>query len=180
MQQRPQGTMILLVIGMAIILAAGFFLAVSAIQNRESGQTAAELPLTDPSERVLVEGQEVTLNRNPDLTVQLVSPTELLAEQAQTESTEGEQSGEQPAPTETPVPEDTGGEPDPTPGPTATAVPDKVIFIDYTIKDSDTLYSIAERIDTSIALMALHNIAQDNLVLSTPDWNSNWMTKATS
>ena len=167
MQQRSQGTMILLVIGLAIILAAGFFLAVSVIQNREQGQPEAPLVAPDSAERVIVEGQEVTLNRNPDLTVRLVSPTELLAEQAQPESVENEQPAGEVAPTETLVPEDTGGEPEPTPEPTATAVPNKIIFIDYTIKQSDSLYSIAERIDTSISLMALHNIAQDSLVPNT-------------
>ncbi len=162
MQYKAQGRMVLLVIGLAIILAAGFFLAISAIRNRSNG---AEPPA--PGEKVIVEGQEVTLVRNPELTVRLVSPTELLAEQAQPESSENEQPAEQPVPTDTPIPADTGGQPDPPPEPTATAVPDKVILIDYTVKQSDSLYSVADRIDTSIALMALYNIAQDNLVPNT-------------
>ncbi len=162
MQKSAQGTMILLMVGLAIILAAGVFLAISAIQNRSN-------EIVEPvfAEKVIVEGQEITLNRNPDLTVRLVSPTELLAEQAQPESAENEQPAEQPVPTETPVPADTGGQPDPPPEPTATAVPDKVILINYTVKQSDSLYSVADRIDTSIALMALYNIAQDNLVPNT-------------
>lgn len=160
MKQRTQGTMVLLVIGLAIILAAGFFLAISAIQNRADG--AEELPLPAPGEIVIVEGQEVTLVKNQDLAVRLVSPAELLAEQAQPESVENEQPAEQPVATETPVPENTP-EPPP-PEPIATAVPEKVILIDYTIQQSDSLYSIANRTDTSIALMALYNIAQDNLV----------------
>jgi len=156
MQQKATGTMVLLFIGLAIIFAAGVFLAVSALQNRPDGAESAE--------KVTVEGQEVTLKRNPALTVRLVSPTELLAEQAQPEQAQPE---EAPAATDTPAPVETGGQPEPTPVPTATAVPDKVILIDYTVKQSDSLYSIADRIDTSIALMALHNIAQDNLVPNT-------------
>ena len=161
MKQRAQGTMVLLVIGLAIILAAGFFLAISAIQNR----SVASVP--ESAEKVIVEGQEVALKRDPNLTVRLVNPNELLAEQVQAESVENTQPVDQPVPTDTPVPEETGGQPDPPPEPTATAVPDKVILIDYTIKQSDSLYAIADRNDTSIALMALHNIAQDNLVPNT-------------
>ena len=163
MKNKAQGTMVLLVFGLAIILAAGFFLAISAIRSRPDGSEA----LPPPGEVVMVEGQNVTLVRNPDLTVRLVSPTEILAEEAQPEAAENEQPAEQPVPTDTPVPEETGGEPDPTPEPAATAVPEKVILIDYTVQQSDSLYSIAERIDTSIALMSVHNIAQDNLVPNT-------------
>ncbi|KAA3665391.1 MAG: LysM peptidoglycan-binding domain-containing protein [Chloroflexi bacterium] len=163
MKNKAQGTMVLLVIGLAIILAAGFFLAISAIRNRP--ESTEELP--PPGEVVIVEGQEVTLVRNPELTVRLVSPTELLAEQAQPEAVENEQPADQPVPTDTPVPEETGGQPDPTPEPAATAVPEKVILIDYTVQQSDSLYSVAQRTDTSIALMSVHNIAQDNLVPNT-------------
>jgi LysM repeat protein len=56
----------------------------------------------------------------------------------------------------------------PTTAPEVTAVPtatvEKIIRIEYTVQQGDTLYSIAERIDTTIALMAEYDIAQGNIV----------------
>ena len=52
----------------------------------------------------------------------------------------------------------------------ATAVPpaapavEKIIFQNYQVQQGDTLYSISQRIDTSIALMADKGISQANLV----------------
>lgn len=156
MKQRTQWSIMLLMIGLAIILAAGLFLAVSVIRNRPDTQEGAET--------VMVEGQQVSLQRNPNTTVSLVSPTELLVEETQPVVVTDAQP-EEAVPTETPVPQETVNEPPPEP--TATAVPDKIIFIDYTVQKNDTLYSVTQRIDTSIALMARHNIAQDNLVPDT-------------
>jgi len=158
MKQTAQVKIVVVMICLGIILAGGVFLAISAIQNRPDGTEA----LPAPGEKVIVEGQEVTLVRNPELTVRLVSPTELLAEQAQPEAAENEPPADQPVPMDTPVPE-----PPPPPEPTATAVIEKIILIDYTVQQSDSLYSVANRIDTSISLMALYNIAQDNLVPNT-------------
>ena len=43
----------------------------------------------------------------------------------------------------------------------------KVIFIDYLVQNADTLNSIAERIDTSIELMASNGISQASLIPGT-------------
>jgi LysM repeat protein len=146
----------LVLIGLAIILAAGLFLAVSAVQNRSVGEGEAQAG----AETVMVAGQQVTLQRKTENRVRLVDPVELLAEQPQPEAVpEQTQTDNSPA-TETQEPQ--GGQPEQVVAPTA--VPDKVILIDYTVKGDDSLYSIAQRIDTSIALMAQYDIAADNLV----------------
>lgn len=160
MSQRTQPSIVLLMIGMAIILAAGLFLAMSAIQNRPDVPEGVEV--------VNVAGQDVMLRRDPNLIVRLAEPAAPPAEAAPQEGQEAAppaQQEEAPAPTATPVPETTGGEPEPTATPIPpTAVPDAIIFIDYTIQGSDTLYSIARRMDTSIVLMARYGISSDDLV----------------
>ena len=159
MRQGTQWSIMLVLIGLAIILAAGLFLAVSAVQNRPEG------PEQEGAEIVVIEGQEVTLQRNPESTVRLVDPIELLVEQPQTEVvTEQQQTDDSQADTSAST-ESSGGQPEQVVEPTA--VPAKVIVIDYTVKDGDSLYSIAQRIDTSIALMANYDIAADNLVPGT-------------
>lgn len=159
MSQRTQPSIVLLMIGMAIILAAGLFLAMSAIQNRPDVPEGVEV--------VNVAGQEVMLRRDPNLIVRLAEPAAPPAETAPQEAPEEAPPAQQeaPAPSATPVPETTGGEPEPTATPIPpTAVPDSIIFTDYTVQGSDTLYSIAQRMDTSIALMAQYGISADDLV----------------
>lgn len=161
MSQRAQTkpSIILLTIGMAIILAAGLFLAVSAIQNRPDQPEGVEI--------VNVAGQDVTLRRDPQLLVRLaplpVEPAQPEVEPPPEAAVSEEPAAEtQPPPEDTPVPETSGGQPDPTPVP-PTAV-GSVIFIDYVVQPNDTLYSIAQRLDTSIVLMARYNISAASLV----------------
>ena len=89
-------------------------------------------------------------------------------------------------PTPTPVVQivQDGGQPLPTPIPTQPTLPigstptpiptvnvlfpnnvvDPIIFVPYTVTDSDSLYNITRQLVTSIALMAQYGISQDDLV----------------
>ena len=150
--QKTQYPIVITIVIMAVITAVGLFLAWSYILRRP-----------DPPETqfsIIVEGVEVVVNREPDKWMRLVSPP---PDQLQVQP-DGQTTDPEPAPptavvevpAETPVPLP--------PEPTATPVPPSIIFIDYLVQPNDTMFGVALRLDTSIALMAQEGIAQDNLV----------------
>lgn len=151
--QRRQPLIIFLLIGMAIILALGLFLVVLFIQNRPEVPEGTELQI--------VEGVEVRVNPDPAKEVVMVQPVNV-----EQPVTDPQPQPAAPAPQEvTPVPP---APPTETPAPQVAAQPappaNSVIFIDYVVQPGDTLYSIARRKDTSIALMAQHSISAEDLV----------------
>lgn len=157
----PKNTPIvpLLIIGAAILLALLAFLAITEIQNR-SAETA-EVPVAEGVETVIIGDQLITLQRDPALAVRLVPPEAQLVEPAQPEA----------QPTAETAPAEQQPEPTAVPAPTETPVtaqvenrPEAVIFINHTVQQSDTLYSLTRQYATSIALMAIHGISQDDLV----------------
>lgn len=162
MASRTQPTIVILMIAMAIILAAGVLLTIVVIQNRSASNAGEEDGA--PAFTVTVGEEVVNLQNDPALRVQVVNQAvediprvEATATQevvVESESEAVEEVQENPTPTTAP--------------PAATAVPSqtaqKIIFTDYTVQQGDTLYSVATRIDTSIALMAEHDISQEDLV----------------
>ncbi|MCP4427126.1 MAG: LysM peptidoglycan-binding domain-containing protein [Chloroflexi bacterium] len=144
--QKSQPIILVTIVIMAVITAVGMFLAWSYLQRRP------EYPDTVTT---TADGVEVTVNMNANQRVRLVNPMppDAVAADATTEPAADQTTQEPPPPT-----------PEPTPVPTATPVPKPVIFEEYVVQPNDSLYGIAQRIDTSIALMAHHDIAQDNLV----------------
>jgi LysM repeat protein len=152
---KVNSAVVLLLILMAIILAIGVFLAFSYLMRRP------ELP--EGMRTQIVEGVVVTLQDDPASAVQMVGP----ALDQSPPVTLPEQPVDQPPAQQEPV-----AQIEPTPLPTIpppapTPVPDSIIFIDYVVQQGDTLYGIARRMDTSIALMARYNISQENLVPGT-------------
>lgn len=153
MRQKPQSSIMLLMVIMAVVMGIGGFLAVSYLSNRPSAPQGTAT--------VVVDGVEVQVQLNADKTVEIVGPGEVpvTAVQIEVPQTELTQPQEEqtaiaptiPPPTETPFP------------PTATPVPEKVIFVDYVVQGGDSLYSIANRVDTSISLMAQHGISSQSL-----------------
>lgn len=151
--QKLRSSIVLMMIAIAIILAAGVFLAINAVQNRnkqaETETAANNFPVTvgseqiflqvDPSLRPTIIDTQVTDDtpRAPDLEVVEVTAT----------------------PEATAVPPT---EPQPTAVPPIAV--EKIIRIEYVVQPGDTLYSIADRMDTTIALMAEYDIAQGNIV----------------
>ncbi len=157
MSQKPKPYLMLFFVGLAIILAAVLFLAVSAVQNRRETAVSEEAITAVNGETINVAGQQIVVNRDASKAVRLLTPEEQIIEAAQPEQAV--------APTETPVPAE----------PVVTAVPvqevvtavDKIITTALPISSGDTLYSISQRIDTSIALMADRGISQDDIVPGT-------------
>lgn len=149
--QRTQYPIVITIVIMAVITAVGLFLAWSYISRRP------ELP--EGSYRTTVENVELVVNRDPDKQVRLIAPlpdqTQLQPDNQTTQPEPAQPAASAEVPTETPVPP---------PEPTATPLPDSVIFIDYVVQPNETMYSVALRWETSIALMAQEGIAQDNLV----------------
>lgn len=161
MVRRTQPTIVILMIAMAIILAAGVLLTIVVIQNR-SANTGEEAGA--PAFTVAVGEEAVNLQVDPALRPQVVGQP--AAESPRVEEEPTEEVIVDPGPA---VVEEVQESPTATTAPpAATAVPSqaaqKVIFTDYTVQQGDTLYSIANRIDTSIALMAKHDISQEDLV----------------
>lgn len=165
MTRGNQTTIILFVMGLAIVLAAILTLAISTARNRPQAQP-------DVPEVVTINGQPITLRRNPELTVQLAPPE--IAQPNQVIIIENEEPAptappptNPPPPTDTPVPtENNVVVPTNTPVPVVSAV-NPVILIPYVVQDGDTLFSIRTNRATSIALMAEYGIAQDNIVPGT-------------
>jgi LysM repeat protein len=154
--QKSQPIVILIIITMAIILAAGSFLALTYIQRRPDAPTGTLV--------TNVEGLDVTVRADPDKEVRVLNLGEI-----QVDSSAEEQAPAVPLPDgidaqldELPVTVEES--PTPLPEPSPTSSPDPVIFEAYTVLASDTLYGIANRTDTSIALMARFGVSQDDLV----------------
>lgn len=167
MGQQKSNPLILMLMGLAVVSAAILFLAVSSVQNRPQSPEGSEV--------VTVGGQPITLRRDAAQTLVLVNNALPVPPPPQPEQVDP-----QPAPTDPTAvpttPPETAEQQQPAPAPTQTAVPqpqpapaavEKIIFIDYQVQQSDTLYSIAQRIDTSIALMADKGISHDSLVPGT-------------
>ena len=148
--QKSQSVIIFTIIIMAIILGVGSFLALSYVRRRP------ELPAG--SFQTTVEGVDVVVSLDPAKQILLLNPPPLPSDlppgDQTTEPAAGQSAQGQPPPTATPPP----------PEPTPTPIPDAVIFVDYLVQANDSMYSVAQRMDTSITLMAQEGIAQDNLI----------------
>lgn len=158
MMNKSQPLIVLAIVVIAIILAVGAFMAISFFQKRPESPAGTFT--------VNVEGEEITVKTDPNKEVRIVGieqpPALTAAEgiaateiappaQVQQDQVELVQAATVVPPTDTPIP-------------TATPVPEAVIFEPYTVQPNDTLYNIARRPDTSIALMARYGLSQDDLV----------------
>lgn len=132
---------IIVVILIAIILAIGVFLALLFIQNRPPRGTY----------QVVVEGVTVTVSMDPNDTVIIVPG------QGQGDALPPAQEQPPPAPTETPIPP-------PTQTPIPTPAVSQVTFINHQVVAGDTLFSLSNRYNTTIPLMARYGISAANLI----------------
>ena len=160
MPSQMNKTIMLLMIAIAIILAAGVFLAMSVVQgrNRETEPVA-----TDNNFVVNVGGQPIALQVDPNSRPTIID-TQVNDDSPRPEEVPDQQVQEA---TATPIPEAVVEQP--TAVPQATAVPvnttaNKIIFQNYQVQQGDTLYSISQSFVTSIALMAENSISQASLV----------------
>lgn len=159
--QKLRSSIVLMMITIAIILAIGVFLAINAVQNRNS-EPQLEIPDTAVDNFLVTVGTEqIALQIDPNLRPTIID-MQVVDDTPRVEDTPAEQPAAEP----TTIPEATAVPPA---AEAATAVPvvvstEKIIFIDYVVQQGDTLYSISQRIDTSIALMAEKGLSQDSLV----------------
>ena len=128
------------VIIVAIVLAMGLFLAILFVQNRPP----------DGTYQTTIEGVAITVRLDPNQEV------EILPSQGQG----GEQQPDQeiaipPAPTDTPIPP-----------PTNTPLPpvNQVTFVNHQVSSGETLFSLANRYNTTIPLIARFGISSANLI----------------
>lgn len=129
------------VIIIAIILAVGVFLAILFVQSRPPSGTF----------QVTVEGVLVTVNMDPNLEA-IILPGQGQGGELPPEQIEPTL----PPPTETPIPQ-----------PTETAVPPSVgqiTFVNHQVSSGETLFSLANRYNTTIPLMARYGISSANLI----------------
>ncbi len=152
--QRQSLRMVFVLLVSAIFCAAATIGAINFVTDRSE---SPQLSQVARSRQVLVDGILITLNGDPEKTV-------VLTDELNTPLESPDISPDQPA-----VAQDQ--EPSPLPEPTATAtlppptpIPDPVIFVNYTIRSGDSLFSIAEAQNSSIELMALHGIDDRDLV----------------
>ena len=154
--KRIHPSIVLLMVAIAIILAAGVFLAMNVIRNRNN---AAETEVTANNFQVSVAGEQISLQVDPNQRPTIID-TQVIDDTPRTEDAPDQQVQEVTAtPEATAVPNNEQ---------VATAVPPpavaKIIFIDYMVQQGDTLYSVSNRLDTSIALMAEHGLSDTSLV----------------
>ncbi len=158
MRIRTDGKVILLIMLLAIILALGGALAAYYLSGR---------PLyPDGTYETTVDDTKVLVSSNPKRTVRIVStpPSQEVIDNGGSGSGQG--GGEGGDPTPVPVPPL-----DPTPVVVPTLVPtplpvvvDQVVFQAYTVQPGDTLYSISNKFNTTIALMARYGIDATDIV----------------
>jgi len=156
--RQSQPIVILIIITMAIILAAGSFLALTYMQRRPDAPAGTYV--------TNVEGVDVTVRMDPAKEVRVLSIEEGLAEQpveTQVPDSLPDQTEVQEEPIVIPV----EAPPTPVTPPPPTPVPDPIIFEQYLVQANDTLYNIANRIDSSIALMSRYGISQDDIIPGT-------------
>lgn len=157
MPYRMNQSIALLMFAIAIIMAAGVFLAMNVIRNRNNNETAQEQTNNFP---ITVGSEQISLQVDPNTRPTIVEPVdnsprpEDAPVETLTEATATPEATAVPATTEPPTA-------------VPTAAVEKIIFQDYTVQPGDTLYSISQRIDTSIALMADKGISQANLTPGT-------------
>lgn len=165
MRNRPESSIVLLLMMLAIILAIGAFLGVSILLERpadaEQVAATAVAQATPLPNTVLVEGETITLLVDPNMRPMVVPPEVVQPPAVVTQAPEA-------APTAVPTIDQTviiQPTTQPVPVPAAGGQPaDHVIFIQYQVQPGDTLYRIQENQITSIALMAKHNIAAHDVV----------------
>lgn len=148
-QQRNK-SMVFVLVGSAVFLAVATFIAIILLTTRSSGpEIVPVLPEQVVGNTVMVNGVPILINPDSSKTIILVSELN---------------TGDAVPPTITPIPPTPGPTPTPIPPPEPTRDPRPVIFKPYTVVQGDSLYSIAEANNSSIELMALHDIAEDHLV----------------
>ncbi len=145
-------SMVFVLVVSAILCAVATFVAVSLVARRSqpSGQGQAPNP-----QQVEVGGMLITLRTDPNKAVYMLGGAT---------PPDGSQSPDQGQPeSPSPPPPEQPTLPPPTPPP-PTPAPESVIFIDYVVQPSDSLYSIAAAQNSSIELMALHGIDGEDMI----------------
>jgi LysM repeat protein len=170
MRQGQMRMVFILIVG-AVILAVATFLLMMMLARRPDSTVDITvngeqlfLPGTGPSQ-LFVDGTFVTINPNPAREIRLrdeLPPLVVVPQAAQEEPTPIVIVVEPPTPTP-----DLGQPVVIMPAPLAPAATSAIIFMAYLVQPGDTLYGIAARHNSSIELMALHEIASDNLVAGT-------------
>lgn len=148
-------TIALLMIAIAIIMAVGVFLAMSVVRSRNN-QTEAETAANNFL--ITVGAEQITLQVDPNLRPNIVDAP-IIDDTPRVDAPPDQQVIEP-----TTVPEATAVPPIDQPAVVPASTSDKIIYIDYFVQQGDTLYSISNRPDTSIALMAEKGISHTSLV----------------
>ncbi|WP_420640924.1 LysM peptidoglycan-binding domain-containing protein [Candidatus Leptofilum sp.] len=159
-----RSSIVLMMIAIAIILAAGVFLAINVVQNREAADTVA--PTIESNFVVNVGGQPIALQVDPNTRPNIVTAPETNPESPRTDEVAP---ADPQIETATATPEPTAVPPTNVPPTNVPAPPavEKIIYQSYTVQQGDTLYSLSRAFVTSIALMADKGISQANLVPGT-------------
>ena len=158
---RTDGKVLILIILMAVILALGGALAAYYLSGRPDYPEGTYV--TD------VNNTKVLVRSNPKMAVQIIAtPPEMQAVDASGEEIAG-QGGMVQEPTPVVVPT---LPPPPTPVEVPTLVPTAtpklcVKFVDYQVQAGDTLYSISNKYNTTIALMARFGVDATDIVPGT-------------
>ncbi len=179
MESTPRSSITVFIIIIAVILATVVSLGLFYLQSRPDpgAETAVieEQPQEEQANIVNVEGVEIALNPVNEFLLLPPAPAleaapenaeqqEEQQEQQEEQQQEQQQEEEQQEQQQEQQQEEEQQEEQPILQPAAT---DKEILYDYTAQDNDSLYNITRQLATSITLMAIYGISQDDLVVGT-------------
>ena len=184
MVRTRQMSMLLTLVISAVLLAIASFIAILLVSNRPDPTTMPAEPTiigqpiaAVPPGQVIVEGMNVVLNPDPNQWVYTQAegpPGQVVVMQPPPATIDPALQAQFPTATPDPfaIPTVTPPiivEPPPATLPPPVTVaptrdPNPVIFIQYTVQSGDSLYSIASAQNSSIELMSLHGIDNNNMV----------------
>ncbi|MGD8806814.1 MAG: LysM peptidoglycan-binding domain-containing protein [Chloroflexota bacterium] len=153
--QRTSRRTLLALAGIVALCAVAIFIAITILIIRVNS------PLNDPlvGVPITVGGQKVIIYPNPTMSVRIVAGQ---SSSLSPDNSAPAQSGVGGQPLAAATPEQPAVNLPPSPA-TATPRPPAVILEDYLVAPGDTLYRLAQAHNTSIELMATHNIAAASL-----------------
>lgn len=159
-KQRKNARTLLALVGIGIFCAVAIFVALAILIIRANAENQMP-PVAVP---IKVGEQTVIIYPNPAMSVRIVGgqsssfPAGSQASATATAETGTGGQGQPPAATQPSIPTAT------LPPPTPTPRPPSVIFTNYVVVPGDTLYRLTQIFNTSIDLMARHNIAAGNMI----------------
>ncbi|MGB3716252.1 MAG: LysM peptidoglycan-binding domain-containing protein [Candidatus Promineifilaceae bacterium] len=148
--QRTGIRLVFILVVSAIFIATAAFVAL-AIVSKAPEPTPANL--SHPEQLIEVDGRTIMLRIDPEKAVIMSAEQSSTIDPEQVQELDFQIEAV-----------DTQLEVEPTLSPTATPIPEPLIFVDYLVRQGDSLYSIGIEQNSSIELLAMYGVDADDLI----------------